>query len=99
MVLGGGDNVERDDGNIDGDGDPGLRRLLRRSGRLRLRRILLLLRGRRSAALRAGGGLGKDGILSQRQDQCGRQNCEQNYGKKGLHHALLDGNRTTSNWR
>src|SRR5216684_4716121 len=34
-VLRGGDDIERDDGNIDSNGDAGLRRLLRRSGRLR----------------------------------------------------------------
>ena len=65
----------------------GLWRLLRGSGCCRRSRALLLLRG---TALRAGGGLGKDGILSQRQDQSGRQNCEKNYGKNGLHHVPLD---------
>src|ERR1700686_3227452 len=59
-VLRGGDNFEGDDGNVDGDGDASLRRLLRRSGCCRRSRVLLL---RRRTALRAGGSLGKDGIL------------------------------------
>jgi len=86
-VLRGGDNFEGDDGNVDGNGDAGLRRLLRRGCRRRSRVLLLLRRG---TALRAGGSLGKDGILGQRQAQTGRQNCEQNYGKNGLHHVPLD---------
>src|SRR5438034_4684603 len=31
-VLGGGDHIERDDGHVNGNGDPGLWRLLRRAG-------------------------------------------------------------------
>src|ERR1700737_387917 len=85
-VLRGGDNVEGDDGNVDCNSDASLRRLLRRTGCCRRSRVLLLRRG---TALGAGGGLGKDGILGQRQDQTGRENCEQNYGKNGLHHVSL----------
>jgi len=87
-ALRGGDDVEGDDGNVDGNGDAGLRRLLRRRGCCRRSGVLLLLL--RGTSLGAGGGLGKDRILSQRQDQSSRQNCEQNYGKNGLHHAPLD---------
>src|SRR5260370_16246944 len=89
-MLRGGDNIERDDRNVNGDGDTGLGSLLSRIGRLGRIRILLLLRWRRSAALRPGGGLGKGGILPRRQNQNGRKNCEQNYGKYGLHRALPD---------
>src|SRR5205814_7709999 len=86
-ALRGGHNIERDDRNIDGDGHTGLGSLLRRISCLGRIGILLLLRWGRSAALRAGGGLGEYAILSQRQDQNDRQSCEQNYGKNGLHRA------------
>ena len=87
-MLRGGDNIERDDGNVDGNGNSGLGSLLRRTGWLRRIRILLLLRWRGSAALWASGSLGKGGALSQREDQSDSKNCEQNYGKNGLHRAL-----------
>ena len=86
-VLRGGDYIQRDDRNINGNSDAGLGSLLRRVGCLGRIGILLLLCWRRSAALRAGGGLGESGILSQRQDQNGCQSCEQNCGKNGLHRA------------
>src|SRR4029077_7756806 len=86
-VLRGGHNFEGNDGNVDGNGDASLRRLLRRRGCCGRGRVLLLRGG---TALRARGGLGKDGILGQRQDQTGSENCEQNYGKNGLHHVPLD---------
>ena len=86
-VLRGGDNIERDYGNIYGDSHPGLRSLLCRISRLGRIGILLLLRWGRSATLRSGGGLGEYAILSQRQDQNDCQSCEQNYGENGLHRA------------
>src|SRR5260370_8811490 len=88
-ALRGGNHVEGDDGNITRNGDTGLRRLLRRSRRLSLLRFLLLLRGRRSAALRASGSLSKGGTLNQWQRQSDGENSQQNWGNNGLHLAPL----------
>ncbi len=55
--------------------------------------------GGRGATLRAGGRLGVNRVLSQRQDHRRCENCEQHNRKNGLHHAPLNDNRTTSNGR
>jgi hypothetical protein len=54
-----------------------------------LRWILLLLRRRWGATLRAGGGLSENGILRQRQNQSSCQNGEQYGRKNSLHEAPL----------
>jgi hypothetical protein len=91
-VLRGSYDIKRDDGNIDGNGDAGLRRLLLRVRRFGRDRILLLLR-RRGAALRTGGSLSDEGLLGQGQKHCSRGGGQQNSRKNGLHKAPLNGDQ------
>src|SRR5260370_37047364 len=79
-MLRGGDNIERDDRNVNGDGDTGLGNLLSRIGRLGRIRILLLLRWRRRPTLRPGGSLGNNGMTPLRRNLHARKTSGQQSG-------------------
>src|SRR5260370_240344 len=97
-MLGGSNNIKRDDGNVDGDGYAGLRRRVLRDSRRFFRiKFLVLLRGRRSAALGTAGRLGKRSNLCHPQHQAGRQCRKPKYGRNGLHDVLLGCNRQMLN--